>query len=137
MSFASSALMTPSTGTSQNNEIFLFVSSFNLSAHLPTIMSGCKPILRSSFTLCCVGFVFCSFPKSSGMSVTWIRRKSSSLSSLCICLIASRNGMLSMSPTVPPISTMQISALFSIAIFLIHNFISSVMCGIICTVFPR
>ena len=49
--------------------------------------------------------------------------------------IASRNGSDSMSPTVPPISTMTTS--FSGATRRIEDLISSVMCGITCTVEPR
>src|SRR3990172_5474947 len=57
--------------------------------------------------------------------------------SVLICLKASRNGKLSMSPTVPPHSTTKISSFSSSAIFLMRFLISSVICGIICTHAPR
>ena len=49
--------------------------------------------------------------------------------------IASRNGSDSMSPTVPPISTMTTSTPSETS--LMHFLISSVMCGMTCTVLPR
>ena len=49
--------------------------------------------------------------------------------------MVSRNGSDSMSPTVPPISTMHTSALP--AAWRMQDLISSVMCGITCTVAPR
>jgi len=49
--------------------------------------------------------------------------------------MASKNGKASISQTVPQTSTIVIS--FSLAIFVILSFISFVMCGIICTVFPK
>jgi hypothetical protein len=51
------------------------------------------------------------------------------------CRIASRNGSDSMSPTVPPISTMTTS--LSGERRLIDALISSVMCGMTWTVEPR
>jgi hypothetical protein len=56
-------------------------------------------------------------------------------SSAPIWRIASKKGSDSMSPTVPPISTMQMSAPRAPA--RMRLMISSVMCGITCTVRPR
>ena len=69
-------------------------------------------------------------PASGGCSTTLLRP-----SSTPIWRIASRNGSDSMSPTVPPISTMPTSA--SPAPSWMQRLISSVMCGITCTVPPR
>ena len=96
------------------------------------------PILRSSCTLCCVGFVFCSPTTSSdGASVTWTNATPSGPSSALICLRASRKGRLSMSPTVPPHSTTSMSRRSPAAIRRILAFISSVTWGMICTHAPR
>ena len=51
--------------------------------------------------------------------------------------MASRNGSDSMSPTVPPISTMTTSALELAAACRMRALISSVTCGITWTVAPR
>ena len=50
---------------------------------------------------------------------------------------ASRNGSDSMSPTVPPISVITMSTSVVSATSLMRFLISSVMCGITCTVPPR
>jgi hypothetical protein len=50
---------------------------------------------------------------------------------------ASRNGSDSMSPTVPPISVITMSTSVDSATSLMRFLISSVMCGITCTVPPR
>ena len=53
---------------------------------------------------------------------------------------ASRNGSDSMSPTVPPISVMMMSGAFrrlGANLPRIRRLISSVMCGMTCTVSPR
>ena len=61
---------------------------------------------------------------------------SSGLFSIPTCLIASKNGRLSISPTVPPISVITTSApVFANEYTL--SFIAFVICGITCTVFPR
>jgi len=54
-----------------------------------------------------------------------------------ICRTASRKGMDSMSPTVPPSSTMHTSAPVASATLMMCALISFVTCGMICTVFPR
>ena len=51
--------------------------------------------------------------------------------------MASRNGSDSMSPTVPPISTITTSALELAAAWRMRPLISSVTCGMTCTVAPR
>ena len=51
------------------------------------------------------------------------------------CLIASKKGKLSISPTVPPIS--QITKSSSLISPLMNSLILSVTCGITCTVFPK
>jgi hypothetical protein len=65
---------------------------------------------RSSFTECCVGFVFSSPAASmNGTSVTWTVHRRSRADLAPELAIASRNGSDSMSPTVPPISEMTTS----------------------------
>ena len=136
---ASGVDMTASSGTSQNMAIFEMADSLRGSEHLPTMMSGLIPMLMSSLTECCVGFVFSSPTEPMmGIRVVWMNMTFSSLpSSLPSCLAASRNGMDSMSPTVPPSSTMTTSAPDSRATFVMRLLISFVMWGMIWTVFPR
>ena len=65
---------------------------------------------RSSLTLCCVGLVFSSCAAAiQGTSVTWTKMQLSRPSSWRIWRMASRNGSDSISPTVPPISTITTS----------------------------
>ena len=64
-----------------------------------------------------------------GNSVTCIYTTSSGLFSIPTCLIASKNGKLSISPTVPPISVITTSAP-SFPSEYTFSFISFVMCGI-------
>jgi hypothetical protein len=103
-----------------------------------TIASGWIPIERSSRTECWVGLVF-----SSPVGPMWGRRETctnaqfSRPTSWRSCRTASRNGRLSMSPTVPPTSTMITSASVARASPRIRALISSVMCGITWTVLPR
>ncbi len=94
------------------------------------------PIERSSFTECWVGLVLIS-PAALmyGTSVRCMNRHVSGPCSMRNWRIASRNGSDSMSPTVPPISTMATSKP-RVASW-IACLISSVMCGITCTVAPR
>ena len=139
MVLASGHDITAPASTSQNIEIFLFAFSEISSLHLHTIMSGLIPAFIRSLTECCVGLVFSS-PTAPvmGTSVQWMRSAFSSRPiSRLSCLAASRNGMDSMSPTVPPSSTMATSASESLAAATMRDFISSVMWGIICTVLPR
>ncbi len=93
---------------------------------------------RSSFTECCVGFVFSSPAASmNGTSVQWRYITFSGPTSRRNWRIASRKGSDSMSPTVPPISEMTTSAGAAFAARLMRSLISFVMCGITWTVAPR
>ncbi|SHX78619.1 Uncharacterised protein [Mycobacteroides abscessus subsp. abscessus] len=104
--------------------------------------SGVIPMLRSAATECCVGLVLSS-PDGFryGTSETCRKKTLSRPTSWRICRAASRNGCDSMSPTVPPISVMTMSGRcpFSLgsAIARMRLLISSVICGITCTVSPR
>ena len=130
--------ITQSGLTLQNSEIFSLMLSSIGSSDLITIISGDMPIVLSSFTECCVGFDLCS-PElfRYGTSVTWMNRQFSFPCSSDTCLIASRNGWLSISPTVPPISVIITSALLVLPTLYMNSLISLVMCGITCTVLPR
>ncbi len=91
---------------------------------------------RSSLTECWVGLVFNS--PAAAMYGTRVRCMNSALSwprSVRIWRIASRNGSDSMSPTVPPISTRATSK--PAVASSMQRLISSVTCGITCTVAPR
>ena len=91
---------------------------------------------RSSLTECCVGLVLISpDPPTTGTSVRCMKTQWLRPSSTPSWRIASRKGKDSMSPTVPPISTMQTSD--SPAPSRMLRLISSVMCGMTCTVAPR
>ena len=94
------------------------------------------PISRSFMTECCVGLVFSS-PAAPmyGTSVTWTEMALVAPTSRRSCRMASRNGSDSMSPTVPPTST--ISTSWPFAQSRMRALISSVTCGITCTVPPR
>ena len=72
--------------------------------------SGWMPMPRSSLTECWVGLVFSSpVAASAGSSVTWMYSTLVRPTSLRIWRMASRKGSDSMSPTVPPTSTMTTS----------------------------
>ena len=96
---------------------------------LQIIISGCIPKLLSSFTECCVGLVFSS-PEAFryGTKVKCINKVFFLPISLENCLMASKNGRLSISPTVPPIS--QITKSSFETSFFINSFILFVICGI-------
>src|SRR5258708_1694798 len=82
-------------------------------------------MLSISFTLCCVGLVFSSPAAAmNGTSVTCTKSVFSAPSSSRIWRIASRKGSDSISPTVPPISTIPTST--ASETFLIVALISSV-----------
>ena len=99
-------------------------------------MSGWIPMLLNSFTECWVGLVFISSEDfKNGTKVKWINNVFDFPCSLENCLIASTNGRLSMSPTVPPISQITKSSFF-ISVF-INFFILSVTWGITWTVLPK
>ena len=94
------------------------------------------PISRISFTECCVGLVFSSPAVAMyGTSVTCTLIAFCGPTSTLSWRMASRNGSDSMSPTVPPISTIATST--PSAASRTRALISSVMCGITCTVAPR
>ena len=72
MDGASGALITPAIGTSHSNETFSLRLRPIGRSERQTIVSGCRPSERSSFTECCVGFVFSS-PDGpmNGINETW------------------------------------------------------------------
>ena len=132
----STQLMTAFSGTLVNRAILrrsLSGSGFSLRQ---TRMSGWMPIERSSFTECWVGLVLSS-PAAAiqGTRVRCMKMAWSGPRSVRIWRMASRKGKDSMSPTVPPISTRPTSKP-SVASKM-QRLISSVMCGITCTVPPR
>ena len=136
MVLTSTVSITFSIGTLQNNDIFFLWSNGIDCWDLQIIMSGWTPILLNSFTECWVGLVFISsddFKK--GTKVKWINNVFDLPYSFENCLIASTNGKLSISPTVPPISHITKSS-FVISFF-INSFIRFVIWGITWTVFPR
>ncbi len=62
-----------SVGTSQSNEIFRFRPGLIGRSERHTMASGWIPMLRSSLTECCVGFVFSSSAGPiQGTNVTWM-----------------------------------------------------------------
>ena len=109
---AVSAGMTASNGTSVKRAIFSRTSSLTGWSERTMITSGWMPMPRSSLTECWVGLVLSSpVAASDGASVTCTYSTLVRPTSLRIWRMASRNGRLSMSPTVPPTSTMTTSAL--------------------------
>src|SRR5690606_18162112 len=99
--------------------------------------SGWIPMLLSSFTLCWVGLVFSSPALDKyGTKVTWIYITFSLPTSYLICLMASKKGRESISPTVPPISVITTSISLSLEALIILSLISFVIWGITCTVPP-
>ncbi len=138
MSAASGALMTASRGTSQNRLILRRAASSMGRSLRTTMASGTIPRLRSSATLCWVGLVFISsLGPMKGARVTWIEAELPGPTSLRNWRTASRNGRISMSPTVPPTSVMITSASVRSASRRMRCLISFVMCGITWTVPPR
>ncbi len=100
--------------------------------------SGWMPMPRSSLTECWVGLVLSSpVAARAGSSVTWTYRTLARPWSLRIWRMASRNGRLSMSPTVPPTSTITTSGSPARATRVIRSLISLVMCGMTWTVPPE
>ena len=87
---------------------------------------------------CCDGFVFSS-PAAlmNGTSVTCMTMALPGPTSWMNCRMASRNGSPSMSPVVPPISVMTMSQACSVLSLRSRALISSVTCGMTCTVLPR
>ena len=134
----SSAAITASVSRSANSAIFARSSRDSGCEERQTTTSGVIPMRRSSLTECCVGFVFSS-PAASimGTSVTWTYTTWSRPTWFRSWRIASRNGSDSMSPTVPPISTSTMSTSAASDTRRMRRLISSVMCGMTCTVEPR
>ena len=121
--------------TLQNSAIF-FLCRIGISySHRQMIISGWIPIALNSLTECCVGLVFIS-PDDliNGTNVRWTKSAFCFPTSFENCLMASKNGKLSISPTVPPISQITKSSFTS---FLIKFLILSVTWGITWTVLPR
>jgi len=99
-------------------------------------MSGWIPMESISLTECWVGLVLSSCAAAiQGMRVTWTKRVLSRPRSWRIWRMASRKGRDSMSPTVPPISTMRTSQ--SAATLRMAFLISLVTWGMTWTVLPR
>ena len=111
MLWASTDWITASSGTSQKSDSFSRRLRDSGRSERQTRTSGWMPIPLSSLTLCCVGFVLSSpAPRRKGISDTWMYITFSSPTWNLNWRMASRNGRLSMSPTVPPTSTTMISA---------------------------
>ncbi len=100
-----------SLGMLQNREIFSRMSWGMASPHRHRITSGWMPRLSSSLAECWVGLLFSSpVPGMDTISDTWMNITLCRPRSWATCRMASRKGWDSMSPTVPPISTMATSA---------------------------
>ena len=138
MLFTSLASITWEGETLQNNEI-LSLTDFEISFEVrQKIISGSNPISLNFITLCWVGLVFnSSLASTYGNNVTWDINTLSFPCSILICLIVSRNGKLSMSPTVPPTSTITTSKLFDLFIEYTLLLISLVIWGITWIVWPK
>ena len=139
----SMALTTASSSTSHMSAILRLLLSETGRSLRSTSASGWIPIERSAATECWVGLVFCS-PDApmNGTSDTCTKNTFLRPSSWRTWRADSMNGWLSMSPTVPPISVMITSGAGSpscpgCACRRIRRLISSVMCGMTCTVSPR
>ncbi len=136
MVLTSMVSITLSIGTLQNKDIF-FLSALGICfSDLQIIISGWIPKLLNSLTECWVGLVFSS-PEAfkNGTKVKWINKLFFFPISLANCLIPSRKGKLSISPTVPPISQITKSSFF--IFWEINFFILSVTWGTTWTVPPK
>ena len=133
---ASCEVNTASFDTLQNIAIFFFMPGSIGRSQRQMRMSGWMPISRSFCTECCVGLVLSS--PAAAMYGTSVR---CTLTTFCVpCSMrswrnASMNGKDSMSPTVPPTSTINTS--LPSAQRRMFSLIASVMCGMTCTVPPR
>ena len=104
--------MTQSLSTLQNMAIFFLMSSGRGASTRATMMSGTMPMPCSSLTECWVGLDLNSHePEMYGTRVTWMKQQFSLPCSIDTWRMASMKGWLSISPMVPPISVMTISAL--------------------------
>ncbi len=129
---------THSGSTFVNRAIFSRTSFDSGRSERQMSMSGWIPSSSRALTLCCVGFVLISpADVMYGTSVTWMAMALVRPSMNINWRMASRNGRLSMSPTVPPTSVMTTSYSPLSPIFWNRRLISSVMCGMTCTVAPR
>ena len=109
----------------QNKDIFLLWSKGIDCCDLQITISGWIPIDLNSLTECCVGFVLISSDDlRKGTKVKWINNVLLFPISFENCLIASKKGKLSISPTVPPIS--QITKSSSLMSPLMNSLILSV-----------
>ena len=129
--------MTPNSCTLAKSEILARSSSGIGRSARQSRASGMMPISRSFCTLCWVGLVFSS--PAAGIHGNSVRCTKAALPGPIFRLIwrtASRKGSDSMSPTVPPISTMATSTSVP-APRRTYSWISLVTCGITCTVLPR
>ncbi len=133
---ASTAEITAASGTLVKSAILRRSSAGMSRSARHSRTSGWMPMERSSLTECWVGLVLIS-PEvlMYGTRVRCMKSAFSRPTSTRIWRMASRNGSDSMSPTVPPISTMAMSA--SSAPSRMLSLISSVMWGMTCTVRPR
>ena len=137
MDGASGAETTASSSTSHIRLILRLRPSLIGRSLRATIASGWMPMDRSAATECWVGLVFSSpLGPMYGSSETCRKKQRSRPISCLIWRIASRNGRLSMSPTVPPTSVMTTST-SGPPMSRMRALISFVMCGMTCTVSPR
>ena len=126
------------SGTSAKNAILFKVFLSNDLELLVIITSGVIPNALNSRTAICVGLVLCSckwFGK--GTYVNKTNSESSSGIFRLSCLIASKKCLDSISPMVPPTSTIIISDSFCWTKLSILWRISSIIWGTTCTVFPK
>ena len=137
------AFTTARSSTSHMSAILRLLDSETMRSLRSTSASGWMPMERRAATECWVGLVFCS-PDAPmyGTSETWTKNTLVRPSSWRTWRADSMNGWLSMSPTVPPISVMITSgtgppSAGGCACSRIRRLISSVMCGMTCTVSPR
>ena len=130
--------ITASCSTLQNKANFFRKSSESSCSVRHTKTSALIPLSMRVFTECWVGLVFNSFAADkNGTSVKWITMQFSRPSSHRNWRTASIYGKDSISPTVPPISVITISCSPLFPKSCIRAFISFVICGITCTVFPK
>ena len=102
--------MAHSRGMLQNREILSRISPGTGASERQRITSGWMPRLKSSLAECWVGLLFSSpEPGMATMRDTWTNMTLWRPRSAATWRMASRKGWDSMSPTVPPISTMATS----------------------------
>ncbi len=137
MEGASTAVNTAFGSTEACSPILALTSGGSASSARQSRTSGWMPMARNSRTLCWVGLVLYSpAVRTIGTRVRWRKQVRVAPVSIRYWRTASRNGWLSMSPTVPPISAITTSGPDA-AIRVMRRLISSVTCGITWTVAPR